>query len=594
MKLEAANLNIRLVVQRKWLWLLGSCALLLLLLRFHPDGAWLNHIFKNGFSGFDLASELNHASSSTLASAMLIIVGTLISEDLTTIAVGVLVGQQKIGFAFGTIACLLGIFIGDLMLYASGRWLGRAALSRAPLKWMIKQEAVDRSSEWFIKRGALIITISRFVPGMRLPTYFVAGLLKTSFGYFAGYFALAALIWTPLLTGLSAWLGAEAVKHALLDHPFGLALLVIACVMLYASVRFAIRLASWRQRRLLIGKLRKLTRWEFWPLWAVYPPVILYVLYLGLKHRCLTLFTCANPGIPASGFVGESKSQILSELSANENAIPRWTLLKPCNDEATEVKSRINQARAFMHEHSLGFPIVIKPDVGQRGADVVIAKSETELCECLKRNLSALILQAYVSGPEFGVFYVRFPDETRGRIFSITEKVLPHVSGDSQSTLETLILRDDRAVCLAQRYSNNLRARLSEVIPRGESVMLAEIGSHCRGAIFLDGRELCTPELEAVIEKLIQPFEGFYFGRFDLRAASREDFKQGRHLKVIELNGVTSEATHIYDPQHSLFEGWRVLCSQWRLAFEIGAQNRLRGDQPVGIWKLIRLVWKNL
>ncbi|HYE72153.1 MAG TPA: VTT domain-containing protein, partial [Blastocatellia bacterium] len=521
-------------------------------------------------------------------------VGTLISEDLTTIAVGVLVGQQKIGFAFGTIACLLGIFIGDLMLYAAGRWIGRPALSCLPLKWMIKPEAVDRSSKWFAERGALIITLSRFIPGMRLPTYFVAGLLNTSFWYFAAYFALAALIWTPLLVGISAWLGAEAVKQALLDHPLGLALLVMFCLALYASVRLAVRLASWRSSRLLIGKLRKLTRWEFWPPWAVYPPVVLYILYLALKYRSLTLFTCANPGIPASGFVGESKSQILSKLSANECALPEWMLLAACDGAASEIESRINQARVFMREHALGFPIVIKPDVGQRGADVVIAKSETELCECLKRNLRALILQAYVSGPEFGVFYVRYPNESSGHIFSITEKVLPQIAGDGESTLEDLILRDDRAVCLAERYLNNVRTRLSEIVPKDEIVRLAEIGSHCRGAIFLDGRELYSPELESAIERLVQPFDGFYFGRFDLRAASREDFSQGHNLKVIELNGVTSEATHIYDPQHSLFEGWRVLCLQWRLAFEIGEQNRSRGYKPVGIAELIQLIGKHL
>jgi hypothetical protein len=69
-----------------------------------------------------------------------------------------------------------------------------------------------------------------------------------------------------------------------------------------------------------------------------------------------------------------------------------------------------------------------------------------------------------------------------------------------------------------------------------------------------------------------------------------EDFKKGRNFKIVELNGVTSEATHIYDPRNSLVEAYRVLFQQWRIAFEIGAQNRLHGVRPTSMSKLMCLV----
>ena len=56
----------------------------------------------------------------------------------------------------------------------------------------------------------------------------------------------------------------------------------------------------------------------------------------------------------------------------------------------------------------------------------------------------------------------------------------------------------------------------------------------------------------------------------------------------VELNGVTSEATHIYDRRHSVFYAWRTLCRQWSLAFEIGRENRARGTRPEslkGFWR---------
>ena len=73
----------------------------------------------------------------------------------------------------------------------------------------------------------------------------------------------------------------------------------------------------------------------------------------------------------------------------------------------------------------------------------------------------------------------------------------------------------------------------------------------------------------------------------DIRVPSRQDLMAGRNIKIIELNGVTSEATHIYDPKLSLFEAYRVLFRQWRTAFEIGDLNRARGIHPASVADLL-------
>jgi hypothetical protein len=121
-------------------------------------------------------------------------------------------------------------------------------------------------------------------------------------------------------------------------------------------------------------------------------------------------------------------------------------------------------------------------------------------------------------------------------------------------------------------------------------VQLVELGTHCRGAIFLNGGWVKTAQLEKAFDDISKGFEGFYFGRFDVRTPSIDEFKQGRNFKIIELNGVTSEATHIYDPQNSLLAAYRVLFEQWRLAFEIGAENRQRGVEPTSIRTLVKLM----
>jgi hypothetical protein len=165
--------------------------------------------------------------------------------------------------------------------------------------------------------------------------------------------------------------------------------------------------------------------------------------------------------------------------------------------------------------------------------------------------------------------------------------VFPVVRGDGERDLETLILADARAVAMAKFYLKVNAPRLHYVPRPGEGVQLVEIGNHCRGTIFLDGTPLVTPELEAAIERISRCFEGFYFGRYDIRAPSEDDLRAGRNLKVIELNGATSEATHIYDPRYSVFDGWRILREQWRILFDIASANRARGAPVTSISDLL-------
>jgi hypothetical protein len=305
-----------------------------------------------------------------------------------------------------------------------------------------------------------------------------------------------------------------------------------------------------------------------------------------LKHRSLTLFTAANPAIIGGGFVGESKIDIMRRLSHAREFIARTELI----DASLVGEARVGQAKSFIEENGFSLPIVLKPNQGQRGSGVEIVRSDVELNDYLRRFSSDTIIQEYVPGQEFGVFYYRLPGTAKGRIFSITEKRMPVLTGDGICTLEQLILNDQRAVGMAQIYLEQQRERLWEVPGEGERVQLVELGTHCRGAIFLDGSWIRTVVLEETFDQISKGFHGFYFGRYDIRTPSIEEFKRGKNFKIVELNGVTSEATHIYDPKTSLLTAYKILFEQWRIAFEIGALNSRRGARQTPIGTLIQLM----
>lgn len=521
---------------------------------------------------------------------ILIALSTLVSEDFACLTAGALAAQGRFSFLFAVSASVFGIYLGDILLFLAGRFFGRKIINIAPFRWFVTESAIERSSQWFGKNGVKAILFSRFVPGLRLPTFLVAGFLRTNFWLFSLYFFIAVVLWTPLLVGFSYLLAKGVINTPYVD-PTNLWMVILGLVIgLYFLVHLLVKLATYKGRRMLVGKLRRMRHWEFWSPKVFYPPVLIYVAYLAIKYRGLTTFTCANPAILASGFIGESKDEIyrgLAESGKNAPFLLRYIFL------LKDSETKLENARRFITENNLDFPIALKPNAGERGNAVFIIKNEAELEARLLEIKQDAILQEFADGDEFGIFYYRLPDEKRGQIFAITEKQFPEVVGDGKTTLENLILRDKRAVCMANKYFERHQENLLEIPKQGEKVKLVDIGTHSRGAIFLDGIRLKTDELETAFDDICQEYKGFYFGRFDVRTPSIEDFKRGLNFKIIELNGVTSEATSIYDAKNSLFTAYRILFAQWKIAFEIGAQNRSRGTMPTSLVNLTKMLLEN-
>ncbi len=508
------------------------------------------------------------AEGEALAILMLVIIlSTLVSEDLTCIGTGLIIARGLIGFWPGALACLFGIFFGDILLYLAGRWLATSTLHKAPLKWFINEKDIHKSYQWFEAKGPAIIIASRFIPGTRFPTYFSAGAIGANFWMFILYFGVASVIWTPTLVGLAVLLGKQMMTYFGLYQEYALWVLLGLLSIIFVLFKIIIPLLTFKGRRILFGKWQRITNWEFWSPFITYTFVMIYVVTLWLKHKSATIFTLANPGIPEGGFIKESKKEILDGIKAKE-MVANYILL----EKGWDSDQKLSKIQNFMNKHSLGFPIVVKPDIGERGRGVVIPKNEKELKDLIPQLDSNHIVQQFIEGNEYGIFYYRFPNENTGKIFSITEKVYLKLRGDGIHTLEELILKDKRAVCLAEIHFDRHVNELYHIPEKGHLIPLVELGTHARGAIFYDDNNSITYELTKEIDRISKSFNGFYFGRYDIKVPSKEKLKRGEGLTIIELNGVTSESTNIYDPKHSFFFGVRTLIKQWKIVYEIGSQ----------------------
>src|SRR5215472_11519886 len=131
----------------------------------------------------------------TLLASTAIVLLSFISEDAATISSALSLFGGPITWPLGFAACFAGIWLGDLGLYSLARCLGKPILQSRWVARFADAEAIECCKEKFNQRASLALLASRFIPGSRLPTYLVAGLLSMPVGRFAAVTALGALLW---------------------------------------------------------------------------------------------------------------------------------------------------------------------------------------------------------------------------------------------------------------------------------------------------------------------------------------------------------------------------------------------------------------
>lgn len=374
-----------------------------------------------------------------------------------------------------------------------------------------------------------------------------------------------------------------------------------AWVVITATLAVGRRLCTRVARQRLLAGSRRIASHEWWPSWALYAPVVPVMARAAWRHGGPLVWTCSNPGVePGGGVIGERKSEILEGFDQTDPRVLASMVLRRTGDLEDDVRTADTLIRA---EVIGGYPCIVKPESGYRGVGVRVVQGIDDLRATLRVAHRDLCAQRYHAGPhEFGALWAREVSTIghedaapgpHGRVIAVTRKTFPVVVGDGRRTLRALILRDPRYRVQARMFFERRRERLDEVIPRGERGTLSATGNHAQGSMFSDGADLLTPDLEASIDEVMRAWRGpngepFDFGRFDARYADEEELRAGRGFAIIELNGVTSEPTNMYDPSKPPTWAWRLLAMQWRAMFEIGARRRSLGRKPMTFGEIVR------
>lgn len=129
-------------------------------------------------------------------------------------------------------AFLAAAVLGDAVNYAVGHRLGRRAAAR-----LVRPERLAQAEAFFARYGGRAVVVARFVPVVRTVVPFVAGMGAMSYGRFARYNLLGAVLWVGPLVAAGYAFGSVPVVR---DH-FGVLVLGVVAVSLVPLVVEVVR-----------------------------------------------------------------------------------------------------------------------------------------------------------------------------------------------------------------------------------------------------------------------------------------------------------------------------------------------------------------
>jgi len=326
------------------------------------------------------------------------------------------------------------------------------------------------------------------------------------------------------------------------------------------------------------------SRFEYWPWVLFYLPLLPAYLYYAIRSRSPVYFTAVNPGIEHGGFFGEHKERILSNV--DKRFLPA-TYFFPVNQKA-KWPELLDGLTAEL------FPVVFKPNIGERGDEVKVFETKSELESHMSTVEFDFLIQRYISFPiELGVLYHRAPGSEKGEVLSITRKGFMTVVGDGEKTVEELMMSRRRYLFQVPRLRIEKPEILKEIPAMDEAMILDNIGNHCLGTEFIDANDWINERVNNVFDQITSTFDGFFYGRIDLKVPSLEELEAGENIRIFEINGVSSEPGHIYDRRYSVFRAYSELYRTWGIIFRVAMANRKRGIPYSSVAELFRISWRH-
>lgn len=290
-----------------------------------------------------------------------------------------------------------------------------------------------------------------------------------------------------------------------------------------------------------------------------------------LKSRSVWFFTPSNPKITFGGMDGEPKKEMYELLP--KDFYPATFNVLPKKDFDSVIRD--------LDKSGIRYPFIVKPEVGCQGILFRKIDKEDELKNYHEKIPVEYMVQELVNYPmEVSVFYIRHPQEKKGRVTGFLHKIPLQVTGNGIDTLEALVKQHPKGEKRMEEMYSKHKEHWHKILPVGDKYMLSYAANHNRGAQFVDLKEHIDDKLVAIFDKLSHDVNDFFYGRYDIMCTNVEDLKNGKNFTILEYNGCGAEPNHFYDTGYTLTGAYKEILKHWKALYHICKYSSSQGIKP--------------
>ena len=151
----------------------------------------------------DLAPLLDHYGYLAIGGLiMLEDFGIPVPGETVLIAGAVYAGAGHLNIAAVVGIAIVAAVVGDSIGYAIGRFGGRRLVLRFGRYVLLTPNRLDAAHRWFSRHGGKVVTVARFVEGLRQANGIIAGTIEMPWRRFLAFNALGAVLWVGVWAGL--------------------------------------------------------------------------------------------------------------------------------------------------------------------------------------------------------------------------------------------------------------------------------------------------------------------------------------------------------------------------------------------------------
>ncbi len=154
-----------------------------------------------------------------------------VPSELVMPFAGFLIAEGEMSFALVILFSSLGSLFGSLLSYYLGLFGGNKAVLKYGRFFLLDEEDLRKTEQWFSKRGEATVLISRFIPVVRHLISLPAGMGKMNLKKFLAYTVIGATLWNTFLAYMGFLLGQNWELVRQYSEHFSTPLLLIIAIL---------------------------------------------------------------------------------------------------------------------------------------------------------------------------------------------------------------------------------------------------------------------------------------------------------------------------------------------------------------------------